>query len=208
MGKKTPRLNTPPLNHDQKVDYIKLHLFNELRWMLGAATEWSIQDQLKLERVGYNVQVYALDSAFLHARTLFEFLVEPTTDNHYGTDEFLGRGTVLNSSSYKNDWRGPLHIFLMHAQDRSSPVPLKTSGVEKDLNQMPVDFAQEILKLWKEFEQKLNQSRDTRDHRLKELAREKRKEAIDGAECVVSSTVAQKHAEEKCLLLKPVFVFE
>ncbi len=208
MGKKTPRRSTPPLNHEQKAEYIRLHLFNELRWMLEAATEWSIQDQLKLGKVGYNVQVYALDSAILHARTLFEFLVEPTTDNHYGYNEFLDRGIVLTSGSYKHNWRGPLHIFLMHAQDRSSPVPLKSSGVEKDLNQMPVDFAQEILKLWKEFEEKLKHSGDTRNHKLKELAREKRKEAIDGAACVVNSTVAQKHAEEKGLLLKSVFVFD
>lgn len=68
MGK-----NTPGLDHKGKEEYIELHLFNELRWLLGAATEWSIQDQLKLEKVGYNVQVYAMDSAVLHARALFEF---------------------------------------------------------------------------------------------------------------------------------------
>src|SRR5258707_8346556 len=109
--------NTPPLDHKHKEEYIKLHLFNELRWLLGAATEWSLQDQLKLEKVGYNVQVYAMDSAFLHARALFEFFVQQPTKNHVSSSGFLG--TVLNSSSYENDWKRPLHTFLMHAQDRS-----------------------------------------------------------------------------------------
>ena len=47
MGKNTPRLD-----YKGKQEYIQLHLFNELRWLLGAATEWSIQDQLRLEIVG------------------------------------------------------------------------------------------------------------------------------------------------------------
>jgi hypothetical protein len=202
MGKNTPRLD-----HKGKEEYITLHLFNELRWLLGAATEWSIQDQLKLEIVGYDVQVYALDSAFLHARALFEFFVQRTNDNHYGSSEFLGLDTVLKSNSYTNDWRAPLHAFLMHAQDRSHPAPLKSSGVEKDLNQMPVDFAHEILKLWKEFEGRLGDSNDAGDQKLQELCRDKRKEAIEKAQCVVNSTVAQQLARERRQLLKPIFVF-
>jgi hypothetical protein len=203
MGK-----NTPGLDHKRKEEYIKLHLFNELRWLLSATTEWSIQDQLNLAIVGYDVQVYAMDSAFLHARALFEFFVQPTNDNHYGSNEFLGRGAVLISSSYVDDWKGPLHRYLMHAQDRSCPAPLKSSGVEKDLNKMPVDFAHEILKLWKEFEERLGGSSDAGDQKLQELGREKRKEAIRGANCVVNSTVAQQHAKERGQQLKPVFVFE
>ena len=49
--------NTPRLDHKQKEEYIRKHLFNELRWLLGAATEWSIQYQLKLEIPGYDMQV-------------------------------------------------------------------------------------------------------------------------------------------------------
>jgi hypothetical protein len=195
MGKNTSRL-------DHKEEYIRLHLFNELRWLLGAATEWFIQDRLKLQTVGYDVQVYAMDSAFVHARVLFEFFVQPTSANHYGSDCFLDG--VLESNSYTNDWKRPLHAFLMHAQDRSRPARLKSSGVEKDLNQMPVDFACEILKLWEEFEGRLGKAGD---QRLQELARVKRKEAIEKAQCVVNSTVAQQHAGERYQLLKPVFVF-
>jgi hypothetical protein len=200
--------NTPALDYGEKENYLKTHLFNELRWLLCAATEWSIQDQLNLRQVGYDIQVYAMDSAVLHARVLFEFFVQATTNNHYGSNEFLGHGAVLTSSNYDN-WRGPLHSFLMHAQDRSNPVPLiSSSGVSKHLNQMPVDFAQEILKLWKEFERMLDASSVGRGQELKAIAREKREEAIEAAQCAVNSTVAQKHAEEKGLLLKSVFVFD
>ncbi len=199
MGK-----NTPHLDHKGKEEYITLHLFNELRWLLGAATEWSIQDQLKLGKVGYDVQVYAMDSAFLHARVLFEFFLKATDDNHYGCTEFLDPGPVLKSDSYTKDWKRPLHLFLMHAQDRSRPVPLKSSGEEKDLNQMPVDFARETLKLWEEFEGRLG---DRGDQKLQELAREMRKEAIEKSQCVVNSSLAQQHARERGQLLKPIFVF-
>jgi hypothetical protein len=202
MGK-----NTPSLDSKGKEEYIKLHLFNELRWLLGAATEWSIQVQLNLRIVGYDVQVYAMDSASLHARALFEFFVQPTNNNHYGANEFLGNDTVLRSDSYTNDWKGHLHASIMHAQDRSHPAPLKSSDVAKDLNQMPVDFAREILKLWKEFEGRLGKSNDPGDQELQKLACAKRKEAIENAECVVKSTVAQQHAGQKRQLLMPVFVF-
>jgi hypothetical protein len=83
------------LNHNQKEEYIRLHLFNELRWLLNAATEWSIQKQLNLGICGYDIQVYAMDSAFLHARALFEFFVKTkNSKNHYSCRDFLG-GTTL-----------------------------------------------------------------------------------------------------------------
>jgi len=205
-AKTTHRLRTPRLDSRQMKEYIRLHLFNELRWLLGAATEWSIQEQLNLKEVGYDIQVYAMDSTYLHARALFEFFVGPTTRNRYGCDAYLGPGSVLSSSSYDN-WSGPLHSFLLHAQDRSKPRPLDSSGV-KNLNEMPVDFAREILKLWAEFERMLAKSGVPEIRELMKLAREKRQEAIKGAECVVHSAVAKQHAKEKGKMLKPVFVFD
>ena len=197
--------NTPPLNQMDREEYIKLHLFYELRWLLAAATEWSIQNQLKLGIGGYEVQVYAMDSAFLHARTLFEFFTKETGKNYYGADAFLGPGAVLASSSYTSGWVAPLHSHAMHAQCRSSSVPLNSFGVAKDLNQMPVDFAREILRLWKEFELMLGKSSDPHAQGLGQLARDKQEEAIKSAECVVNSTVAQRSAGDKHQLLKPVF---
>jgi hypothetical protein len=197
--------NTPHLDHEGKKEYLGLHLFNELRWLLCAATEWSIQNKLNLEIEGYDVQVYALDSACLHARTLFEFFVQSTTNNYYGSNEFLG--SPLISTPYKNNWKGPLHSFLMHAQDRSHPAPLQSSGAQKNLNRMPVDFAWEILRLWEEFEKKLGESSDAKDHELQLIARDQRKKAIEMASSVMRSSVAKDHAKSTPEILEPIFVF-
>ncbi len=198
-------MKSPGLNHNQKQEYIGRHLYNELRWLLGAATEWSVQDQLRLEIVGYDVQVYAMDSALLHARTLLEFFTRPTRRNHYSFSDFVDT-ELLKSDSYAN-WEDPVHSSLMLAQDRSGPAPLESVGGEKELNEMPVEFAREILRLWKEFEERLGKSSDPGDQELQELARKKRREAIEGARCVVSSTDPEQRAAERFQVLEPVFVF-
>jgi hypothetical protein len=196
------------LDLKEKEEYINDHLFNELCWLLCAATEWSLQDQLKLEIGGYQVQVYAMDSAFLHARALFEFFAKKKpSNNHYSCKDFLPPGTILNSSSYEDDWAGPLHRGAMHIRDRSGPAPLKSAGVEKELKEMPVDFANEILSRWIEFERNLEACKIPGYRELGELARKKREEAIKSAACVVKSRVAEQHALEKRQLLQPVFIF-
>ncbi|HEU0047643.1 MAG TPA: hypothetical protein VFQ43_08575, partial [Nitrososphaera sp.] len=79
---------------------------------------------------------------------------------------------------------------------------------QKDLNEMPVYFAKEILKLWKDFENELVAGGDPQLKALGELARGKRKEAIDAAKGVVNSAVARQHAEMKDEQLQPVFIFD
>lgn len=194
------RKHTPALNPAEKEDYIRQHLSNELRWLLCAATEWFVQQRLALGEVGYDVQVYAMDSAFLHARSLFEFFTQCTKPNHYGANSFLSR--PLTSNLY-GDWCGPLHAFLMHAQDRSRPRKLKVAGgATKDLNQMPVEFANEILRLWKEFENELARQRY---YRLHSIACQERFTAIQCAGSASRSLTAQCHAYKKGLVLAPIF---
>ena len=53
---------------------------------------------------------------------------------------------------------------------------------------MPVDFANEVLRLWMEFEAKLETKGDKK---LGELARDKRKAAIESANCVVNCAVGR-----------------
>jgi hypothetical protein len=199
MGNNTPRLDS----YEKKAAYIRNHLFDELRYMLPAATEWSIQHQLNLEISGCEVQVYAMDSTFLRARTLLEFFLNGTGDNYYGVDEFVS--TPLQSPDYKG-WKGPLHSHIMHAQDRSQPRKLRPADGLRDLNEMPVYFAKEVLRLWEEFEKKLEESGDKEKQRLAQVAREKRIEALQAAECVMKSAVAQQHAACKGQTLKPEFV--
>jgi hypothetical protein len=197
--------NTPPLNHQAKKDYLEVHLFNELRWLLGAATEWFIQEQLKLGIVGYDVQVYAMDSAFVHARSLFEFFVGKSSKNHYSVKHFIAGAAPLTSASYTKDWSVPLHKYVIHAQTRLHPAPLSSSGTQKDLNKMPVDFAIEILRLWKEFEDKLGSSSDANDQELHVIAHDRRLKAIENAKCAVHSCVTEHFAKQKGVVLKPVF---
>jgi len=199
--------HTPPLTPQQKKDYIDFHLYSELLWLLTAATEWSVQEQLKLQKAGYNIQVYAMDSAFLHARVLFEFFVQRTTNHHYGVDQYLGPGASLTTAIYADNWSGPLHAFLIHGQDRSQPRQLPRAGGSKDLNRMPLEFAHEILRLWKEFESRLGGSAVATDQELGTLARGKRKMVVEAAGHVLTSVTARKHAYDKDLTLQPIFAF-
>ncbi len=198
------RRNIPRIDQNGKKEYLELHLYNELRWLLGAATEWSLQDQLGLDIVGYNVQVYAMDSACLHARALFEFFAVGATPNHLSCADYIGHRLV--SEKYEK-WKGTLHAFLMHAQLRSNPRPLETANGVKDLNQMPVEFGNEVLRLWTEFEKALETSQNSGDKELGKLARERRRESIDRAKCVVESEIAKYHSAVKKISLKPVFLF-
>jgi hypothetical protein len=196
MGKNTPALDS----QDEKKKYIEKHLFDELRYMLAAATEWSIQHQLNLEIPGYEVQVYAMDSAFLRARVLFEFFVGKKESNHYCSHRQFG--IELHSKYYTNDWSAndwsvPLHRNLMHAQDRSRPGKLNSPDGPKHLNEMPVYFAKEVLKL--------DASADREKRELGQITRDRRMEAIRAAECVINSEVAQYHAKSRGQTLRPVF---
>lgn len=181
--------HTGRASHDKLKKHLEEHLDNELQWMLRAATEWFIQEQLHLDIDGYSVQVYALDSACLHARSLFEFFLEPKNK------DFLDE--PLKSDLYKK-WQEPLQRFLMHVFDRSKPKELVLSdGSKNDLNKMPAAFANEVLRLWEEFETKLDKSSDESRRELGRLAREKRKDAITNAKKVINSKVAQCHAAVK-----------
>lgn len=188
-----------------KSGYIRSHLCNELHCLLWAATEWSVQDKLKRDIDGYHMDVYAMDSTFLHARALFEFFVKKQTGNHYSAEQFVG--TVQPSDYYEN-WAYPLHSHLMHAQDRSRPRKLKSQDGEKDLNKMPVYFANEVLRLWKDFEEALCKSCDEQKRSLGDVARKVRQDAISSAERVVNSSIAAEHAKNKRVKLKPIFTFD
>lgn len=139
-------------------NYLRTHLGNEIRYLLAAAAEWHAQKAMNLEEPGYEVQVYAMDSAFVHARSLFEFFTQDTTDNHYGADAFGIPRT--RSKLYEKHWKAPLHSHLMHAQDRSASAKLHAfehGESPKALNEMPVDLAREVVQLWRKFAASLQQ---------------------------------------------------
>lgn len=173
--------HTPPMTYIDLDYYLKNHLSNEIYWLLRAATEWYAQKELNLAVDGYHVQVYSMDSTFLHARTLFEFFTKKTGVNYYGYSEYKIPPNKLVSSLYTSNltsnpinigWDGPLHSFIMHAQDRSTPSKLKSyDGLSmKDLNEMPVDFAKEVVRLWRDFVKELSLSSDASIQPLSTIA--------------------------------------
>ena len=178
---------TSPLSNPELGDYLKEHLCNELHWLLRAATEWYVQSRLNLGIDGYSVQVYAMDSDFLHARTLFEFFTEKITDYHYGYDAF--KINKIGSRLYENGWKDVLHGYMLHAQDRSEPRQLESfdGTTKKDLNKMPVDFAQEAVRLWREFIKSLESHSDPDIKKLAPIAKDCLTDAIKSTENVMSS---------------------
>lgn len=193
MGKHTPTLKDPQ-------NYLESHLGNELYWTLRAATEWYVQDTLNLNIGGYQMQVYAMDSAFLHARTLFEFFSHKTTDNYYGYDVF--KIIMPSSVIYNSNWKSPLHAHMMHAQDRSIPHPLTSFDrkSKKDLNKMPMDFAKEIVRVWREFILFLSE----KNPNLANIAEEILKDAISGANAVFENEVTREMAQKKNKTILPI----
>jgi hypothetical protein len=173
----TTTSHTPPLTDDQLKAYLKINLANELQWSIRAAVEWQIQARIKLKISGYHMQVLAMDSTFLHTRTLFEFFTKRATGNHYGYDTFrinmIPVGASAVPTPYLTEgWEGALHAYLMHAQDRTVPNHLTSYDrtKTKHIKNMPVDFAHEIVRLWREFATQLGKSADPNIRKLEPIA--------------------------------------
>ena len=186
--------------HRDPRNYLDVHLYNELRYLLCAATEWHVQHSVELGIDGHYAQVYALDSAALHARALFEFLTAPTIQNHFGLELYgltplkSDRYGSRKSASELGCWSKPLHSHLMHLQNRAAAQQLRSfDGLEmKDLNRMPVDFGREIVRLWREFIQRL-QDPGNPGNPLASLAQARLNDAIAESALVVTHDVNQCH---------------
>jgi hypothetical protein len=179
--------HTPLLSNVALENYLKNDLANELHWTLRAAVEWRVQNRIRLKISGYHMQVFAMDSAFLHARTLFEFFTCRTTINHYGYDAYRinmpltsTTPSVVATAYLSGNWNNALHAYLMHAQDRTVTrrLPSFDGTKTKDIKRMPVDFAQEIVRLWCEFARQLGRSSESDIKKLEVIALDILKEAI------------------------------
>src|SRR5436190_8772721 len=191
MPNRTPFMSDTDLGR-----YLRAHLANEVEWLLRATAEWHVQKTLHLCEPGYEVEVFARDSAMLHARTLFEFFTQETGDNYYGCDVF--HVSPQPSPNYKTDWKDPLHAKVMHAQDRSQTRPLKSfdgSGT-KPLDEMPLDFAHEVVRLWRAFSAALAAHPDPPIARLGQEADAILSQAIQHAGAVLGSALAVAHGKQ------------
>ncbi|WP_204081383.1 hypothetical protein [Mycobacterium riyadhense] len=131
--------------------FISEDLYNELRYLLVAATQWAAYDQL-VDKCGTRVQgdfprhfkVLAMDSAFLHSRSLYEFFTskDGKSSKHLLTWKALGLSERLTSPIY-DKFRVPLHKRLMHLEpDRPGEIAIKDEVVT---------IAKDVLALWDKF---------------------------------------------------------
>ncbi len=203
---------TPPMDSAMRRNYLDNDLKNEIRYLLAAATEWHTQAKLHLGIGGYEVQVYAMDSTFLHARALFEFFTRKTTAFFYGYNEF-GLESKIKSSLYENHWSDPLHARLMHLQSRSRSADVKRfdpdDSQKEHIKNMPVDFAKEVVRMWHVFAGALQALEGDQSRALGQRAHEILREALDAAEAVrtnavTESQVAQRRKEDPDFVIDPI----
>ncbi|ORB69257.1 hypothetical protein BST45_10020 [Mycobacterium shinjukuense] len=170
-----------------------------MTYLLQAAQEWQVQCLLGVGLGGYQPQVYAMDSVFLRARSLFEFFLgRSKTHCHagclFGLKQPLSYPAYNDRTSSSPTWECVLHIGSLHIKAREdAPRLIGLDGTPKDLNEMPVDFAKGILKVWSDFEAALK-AVDGLQHNMAVKCRE---QAIADSHAVVDSVQqrADKYAE-------------
>ncbi len=177
------------------------HLFDGLAWLLRAAQEWQTQKEMDSQLGGYSVQVFAMDSVFLRTRSLFEFFTG--TGRHYchaqclfGLDKQLVYPPYSGEPKHSGQWAHVLHVGSMHFQNRGGHLPLiGHDGVtKKELKEMPVDFAQGVLDVWRDFEAALQAKTYEALHTMAVACR---RQAAAGATALVESVVNRTGAYQK-----------
>jgi hypothetical protein len=170
---------------------LEVHLYNDLRWLLCAATEWHVQQTINPDDTirGQHIKLYAMDSAALHARALLEFFTNHGSNR--GRLQSLYGIQSITSNRYPGDWVRPLNTHLMHAQDRTVGQQLTSfdGKTKRDLNRMPVDFGREVVSLWRQFVQHLKRQPNPLDA----LAQTTLDKAIANSALVVSNEVNRGH---------------
>jgi hypothetical protein len=161
---------------------IEKDLLYELEYLLCAATEWEAQRVLvgeppAMEEPCHHLKVYSMDSAFAHARGLYEFFTTPEKTVLRNEERNFNRLTwrdyspnaVQQSNTYDR-FRVPLHGRVMHVcKDRSGYGEIKTEVVT---------LAADILDVWGRF----SKHPDLKDYAA--LLDEARKQAVKEAEQV------------------------
>jgi hypothetical protein len=118
-------------------EYIRVHLYYELAMLLVAATTW--REARDRDRHPLYLREMAMDSAFLHARVLYEYL---TKDQGWADRSPHPR----QGSDLWDKYHGPLHWKLMHPGPHR---PYETHvGPGDDLMYRVEDFANDILRWW------------------------------------------------------------
>jgi hypothetical protein len=121
--------------------YIETHLVYELKYLLVAAVTWSAVDA-EADRAPWpdHLVVMAMESAFVHARTLCEFLA---LEEGWSKDRSPHDAPPL---PLWNEYCEPMHMKVLHPDPRRPYAPGERKG--DDLKDRVVDLAQEVLAGW------------------------------------------------------------
>jgi hypothetical protein len=121
--------------------YIETHLVYELKYLLVAATTWAaVHPEAARERWPDHLVVMAMESAFVHTRTLCEFL---TLEEGWSRGRSRHHAPALPLWS---DYHGPMHMKVLHPDPRRPYAPGDQGG--DDLKDRVVDLAREVLIAW------------------------------------------------------------
>lgn len=121
----------------------------ELRMLLGSARLW----RLFREREIGNPNNYFMDSAFVHARNLYNFF---TRKNKKYDGNIKAYGEELFSSKQYNDWEEALNVYVLHIKSSRRESSNKVGDLF--LSDQVSNFADEIVTLWKDWIKKTNNS--------------------------------------------------
>lgn len=121
-------------------DYIGVHLAYELKYLLVAATTWqAVQHPGDREPWPPHLVVMSMDSAFVHARVLYEFV---TREDHW-------KRTAAHMPRIAPLWvkyEDAMHRRVLHPDPRRPQAAGTQHG--DDLKDRVVDFARDLLALW------------------------------------------------------------
>jgi len=169
------------MSPEDKKEFIENELYHELCSLLEAAAFWNI---LKKSGAGCEISL-VMESALVHARNLFIFFAatknDKENDNSAKVTDF-GPKRMYQSLVYSTSKEAiNRHLFHLNKK-RLKPTNLKGSG---HINEKVDIFAEEILKLWEEFE-----NDDGLDNTLKKIAQEARLRALDDGRNTAGGRIA------------------
>lgn len=141
-----------PLLRADKERVIDEDLYNELRWMVVAAVTWLSPNRPGRPR---HLKVLAMDSALLHARSLYVFLSRTKRNSQY-SDEVVCGDFGVDPAPVGKVWpelKDGVDARLFHIRrDRPIKDPVK-DAVEP--------LVDDVLAMWKDFGVKLAAAAET-----------------------------------------------
>lgn len=142
-------------------------LYNELRWMLCSAATWTTCGNINVP----HLKVYSMDSCFLHARTLYEFLKKRKKKYPNWSD--------YSSKSLIADWpklyKQAINTRLMHL--------VRNRSDEPQIKDEVVNVAKATLQMWDEF-----WAEDQIDKRYARIAKRIRDDCVNQASAIAKKS--------------------